>query len=74
MKTNLFSFKCEIFALFLQSELNEQKLEKAKKEMTGCQKFGMYFTRIIINLFVLAVIGASFYLIYYVTEESAKVK
>ncbi|XP_041363437.1 transmembrane channel-like protein 7 isoform X2 [Gigantopelta aegis] len=52
----------------LKADLNEYRRRILNAEKTRCQRYRLYMIRLIINLFVLAILGATLYLVYWTTQ------
>ncbi|XP_013388941.1 transmembrane channel-like protein 7 isoform X2 [Lingula anatina] len=50
----------------ITADLREERDAHRRQNRSGCKRFGLGLLRVFINLFVLAVLGGSGYLIYYV--------
>lgn len=51
-----------------QVELEEDLMRKRAKARTGAQWVGLWVARIMLNLLVLALLGAAFYGVYWATD------
>ncbi|XP_046366609.2 transmembrane channel-like protein 7 isoform X3 [Haliotis rufescens] len=60
--------KMASFTRELQDDLNEERRRNRQAERSMGEKCRLIFVRIFINLFVICILGASLYLIYYTTE------
>nr|XP_006819109.1 PREDICTED: transmembrane channel-like protein 7-like [Saccoglossus kowalevskii] len=55
-------------SLVLMTDLEEERRALRRAGRTGCQKFGLYTSRFIINIIVIIILAGSGYLIYYTTD------
>ena len=67
-------FKAEVIiagwiCYFPQSDLQEQRQAEARKNMSRGQRLRIYAIRLMVNLFVLVLLGGCGYLIYTVTSD-----
>ncbi|XP_071107744.1 transmembrane channel-like protein 7 isoform X1 [Haliotis cracherodii] len=60
--------KMASFTRELEDDLNEERRRNRQAERSTGEKCRLIFVRIFINLFVICILGASLYLIYYTTE------
>ena len=61
------------FSTSLQNELHSQRLLWKKAGRTTKEKVKLFVIRVLVNIFVIAILGGSLYLIYYTNGLLVKV-